>query len=629
MVYLSRVVCRISPLLSMILGVVISQNIGAIPANAKALSQNRFEPKILDHNSLASDHLIAQNRPIQDSPIPELRPDASNPDFGDADALPEPDPTPLPPIEDLLKPSTPSDSDLSDDAPESDSSNPDSTAPLVLVQQVEFVGNTIFSDEELAELIPPNEVIGQSVPVSRLYEIRSAVAEKYIEAGYVTSGAFLPEQQIQNGVITIQVVEGSLTSIIIRGHEKLKPSYIENRIWRDIETPLNTDNLLSVLRLLQLDPRISTLSAELSGGLDLGESSLTVEVVEGDDFDVVLGLDNNRSPSVGSFRQSVELDALNINGYGETFSFNLSRTSGSNAFDGSLGTFLNASDATLELRGGLSSSEIIEEPFEVLNVKSEAFFVDLTYRQPLVRTLAEELAFGVTASHQQTRSVFDFPEFQGGRRGIDTFGANEDGEIRVSTLRFFQEWNKRRSRDIFAARSQFSLGLDALNSTVNNDGRPDSRFVAWRGQAQWARLLEEDTLLLVQTDLQFADDDLLSLEQFGLGGQRTVRGYRQDLLLTDNGVLTSAEVRFPIIKARKVNGVLHLIPFFDVGKGWNIGDDDPDPSTIVGTGFGLQWQQNDLTARIDIGFPLVEVDTFDDNSLQEMGIYMSLEWEAF
>ncbi|MEM9213694.1 MAG: ShlB/FhaC/HecB family hemolysin secretion/activation protein [Cyanobacteria bacterium P01_F01_bin.150] len=547
----------------------------------------------------------------------QILPQDTTPEF-DPDPLPEPDLTPLPSVEELLQSPEPS------STPELG----DESELRVTVNRIEFKGHTIFSDEELAAVIPEG-IIGESVTINRLYEIRSAVAQKYIDAGYASSGAFLPEQPIQDGVITIQIVEGSLTTIDIRGNEKLKDSYIANRIWRDIETPLNVEDLLDTLRRLQLDPRIATLSAELSGGVALGEGILTVDVVEGDDLNVVLGLDNSRSPSVGSFRQFLDLNLLNFNGYGETFNLGLARTSGSTALDGSISTFLGADNSTLQLRGGISKSEIIEDPFEILNLESDSFFAELAYRQPLFQTLTEELALGVSVGHQQTRSVFDLSNDFGGPIPLTRFGANEDGEIRVSTLRLFQEWNKRRARDVFAARSQFSIGLDALNSTVNTDGRPDSRFVAWRGQAQWARLLEEDTLLLVQTDLQFADDDLLSLEQFGLGGQRTVRGYRQDLLLTDNGVLASAEVRFPIIKARKVDGVLHLIPFLDVGKGWNISDEDPDPSTIVGTGFGLQWQQNDLTARIDIGLPLVDVDTRDDDSLQEMGIYMSLEWEAF
>jgi len=126
----------------------------------------------------------------------------------------------------------------------------------------------------------------------------------------------------------------------------------------------------------------------------------------------------------------------------------------------------------------------------------------------------------------------------GGRFALSA-GANERGETRVSAVRFFQEYVQRSSNQVFAARSQFSLGTKFLGATGNDSG-PDSRFLAWRGQAQYVRLLAPETLLIVRSDIQLADRPLLSLEQIGIGGVQSVRGYRQDLLLTDSGAIASA-----------------------------------------------------------------------------------------
>jgi hemolysin activation/secretion protein len=74
-------------------------------------------------------------------------------------------------------------------------------------------------------------------------------------------------------------------------------------------------------------------------------------------------------------------------------------------------------------------------------------------------------------------------------------------------------------------RSQFSLGIDVLNPTINTSA-PDGRFFSWQGQAQLARLLAPNTLLVLHTNTQLASRALLPLEQFGLGGIDNVRGYR-------------------------------------------------------------------------------------------------------
>lgn len=123
--------------------------------------------------------------------------------------------------------------------------------------------------------------------------------------------------------------------------------------------------------------------------------------------------------------------------------------------------------------------------------------------------------------------------------------------------------------------------------------------------------------------MQLADAPLVPLEQFGVGGQATVRGYRQDALLTDNGALLSAEVRLPILRVREVRGVLQAAPFVDVGTAWSFGDDGFD-QTIAGVGVGLLWRMgDDFSARLDWGIPLVGIEA-GDRSLQENGLYFSI-----
>jgi hypothetical protein len=54
---------------------------------------------------------------------------------------------------------------------------------------------------------------------------------------------------------------------------------------------------------------------------------------------------------------------------------------------------------------------------------------------------------------------------------------------KVAAFRFSQEWLRRDINRVLAARSQFSLGLDAFNATINDTGT-DGQFFAWLGQFQ-------------------------------------------------------------------------------------------------------------------------------------------------
>ncbi|MEB3213605.1 MAG: ShlB/FhaC/HecB family hemolysin secretion/activation protein, partial [Leptolyngbyaceae bacterium] len=179
------------------------------------------------------------------------------------------------------------------------------------------------------------------------------------------------------------------------------------------------------------------------------------------------------------------------------------------------------------------------------------------------------------------------------------------------------------SRRVLAARSQFSFGIDAFNATVNNTGT-DARFFSWVGQFQWVQQLSSRNLLVTRINTQLTPDSLLSLEQFSIGGVDTVRGYAQNQLVADNGVVGTIEFRLPVTPNPRR---LQLTPFFEAGTVWNNETPDPETSTIAGIGLGLRAEViPNLFARLDYGVPLIDVDR-DSDSLQEDGFYFSLSFQ--
>ncbi|MEH2005900.1 ShlB/FhaC/HecB family hemolysin secretion/activation protein [Nostoc sp.] len=533
---------------------------------------------------------------------------------------PTPSPPPqLPPPSELLQPSQPL---LTPDEPLPE------TSQIFTVKQFEVIGSTVFSPEKLNQVLA--EFINKPITFAQLLEARSKITELYINAGYVTSGAYIPEQTLTTGVVQIQIIEGKLEDIQITGTRRLNPNYIRSRIALGASTPLNQKRLLESLQLLQLNPLIQNLSAELSAGSRTGANLLAINVTEADTFNVQTVLDNGRSPSVGSFRRQLQINEANLLGLGDSISLTYSNTDGSNTIDTSYTLPLNSRNGTLNVSYGTTSANVIEHPFNKLDIESASQYYELTFRQPLVQTPNQEFALGITASRRETDISSSLLE----KNNVPLFelspGADEQGRTRVSALRFFQEWISRNSQEVIAARSQFSLGIGAFNATINETD-PDSRFFAWRGQAQWVRLLAPDTLLLIRGDVQLASTTLLASEQFGLGGINSVRGYRQDLLLADNGALASVELRLPIVRVSQWNGVLQVTPFIDVGTAWNNSSskDENNTNTLASFGLGLRWLQgNNFTAAVEWGIPLVSVHT-QGNTWQENGLYFFVQYNPF
>ncbi|MEH2299041.1 MAG: ShlB/FhaC/HecB family hemolysin secretion/activation protein [Nostoc sp.] len=507
--------------------------------------------------------------------------------------------------------------------PEQPISGQDDPNARFQVDRIEVVGSTVFKPEQLTAITAP--FVGRKLTFTELLQVKDAITKLYVDHGYVTTGALIVPQTVEAGVIKIQVIEGSLQEIKIIGNKRLRTQYIRDRILLGAKTPLNVPHLLEKLQLLRLDPQIQNLSAELQTGVHPGTNVLQVEVEEADTFKLTATLDNGRSPSVGSFRRGIDLQEANLLGLGDTLSVGYANTDGSNTINLNYTLPINARNGTISFGFNQGWNRVIEKPFSVLDIQSNTRSYELGYRQPLVQKPTQELVIGLSFSRQESQTEL----------GIDNIGpyklspgADANGKTNISALRFFQEYTQRSNQYVFAARSQFSFGVDWFDANVSQD-EPDSRFFAWRGQAQWVRQLAPDTLFLARGDFQLAADSLVPLEQFGLGGQLSVRGYRQDSLITDNGMLLSAEFRLPIVRAPKIGGVLQLTPFIDVGKGWNVKDGNPSPSLLVGTGLGLLWKQgNNFSARLDWGIPLTSVEG-EKRSLQENGLYFSIGYSPF
>lgn len=492
----------------------------------------------------------------------------------------------------------------------------------ITVKKFEVVGSTVFSQTELQAVTAP--FIDRPLSFADLFQARSAITKLYTDRGYINSGAYIPPQELQDGTVTIQVIEGELETINVTGTERLNPDYIRSRIDINASKPVNLDSLLEALQRLRLDPLIENVSAELSAGVRPGTSILDVQIQEADALTIFTRLDNGRSPSVGTNRRSVGLNHGNLLGFGDRLDFIYENTDGSDSFELSYGIPLNARDGNLKLAFGTNSNEIIEKPFNPLDIQSNYRYYELSLRQPLILKPTRELALGLSFSRQDSKtSLLDTP-FPLSR------GADKDGKTKISAVRFWQEWLTRDEQQVIALRSQFSIGLDLFDATLNEDS-PDSSFFAWRGQAQWVRQLDEDFLFILRGDIQLTPQPLVPLEQFRLGGIDSVRGYRQDLLIGDNGVLASAEIRIPIMRIRSIDGVLQLTPFVDIGSVWNSDDIEIKDQTLPAIGLGLNFTASDrFNARLDWGIPLVDVDLgSEETSLQEKGIYFSINYNFF
>jgi len=495
----------------------------------------------------------------------------------------------------------------------------------VFVHDIHVAGSTVFSDAELAEVTAPYR--NRELTSEDLERVRLALTLLYVNKGYLTSGAVIPDQDVSLGTIVIQMVEGKLSRVDVEGNEWFRSSYLRDRVARGVSTPLSIQPLQERIQLLQQDPRIERINAELKPGDIRGESILNVRVKDANPFRAWLEFNNYQTPVVGAERGLATVAHQNLTGHGDQFVFTYGRSSGVNPIiDTSYSLPLNAYDTTLTAYYRKNAFLVVEDPFRTLDLNVDTQIIGLALRQPVYRTVTDELSVSLVGEHLylKTTSAFDAP----GLPSLFIPGSSTTGVATVSALRFLQEYTHRSPSFVFAALSRFSVGLDVLGATTNSGPLPDGQFFSWLGQAQAVKRLDDwwGVQLLGRVAAQVANDRLFPLEQMPVGGRFSVRGYRENTLVRDDAVLASFESRFPLLRFASGEDRLQFAQFVDFGHAWNAKGETPDPQTLASVGAGLRWMilpQERARFEIYWGQQLNHVRGGEGN-LQDHGIHLQL-----
>jgi hemolysin activation/secretion protein len=454
--------------------------------------------------------------------------------------------------------------------------------PLIRIRAITVTGNTVFSDEELASITAP--YVGRDVTEEDLAALRQALTLKYVQAGYINSGALLPDQKVLDGIVEYRIVEGRLSDITVTGNDHLHADYVRDRLALGGTAPLNVNTLQDRLQLLLQGPFVERINAELSPGAQPGEARLQARITEGPRSQISVALDNDISPGLGEARAIVRGQIFSPSGRGDILGWEMAVAQGYRKLAANYGMPLNASGTTLDFFAEASRAEVVEQPLNALDIQSKAQTVGLRLSHPVLRTASEQFSLAAGFDIRQSESTLLGTGF------AFSPGVEADGKSKVSVFRFIQDYVGRDSTQVTAARSTFSLGVGAFGATNLGAGVPNGKFLSWLGQFQHVRRLgKTDNQLVFRLDAQLTNKPLLPIEQFSVGGMRTVRGFRTNQLVRDQGFATSVELRVPVMRSADGTAILQLAPFVDFGGAWYKSRNTDAPQRLSSAGIGLRY----------------------------------------
>ena len=206
-----------------------------------------------------------------------------------------------------------------------------------------------------------------------------------------------------------------------------------------------------------------------------------------------------------------------------------------------------------------------------------------------------------------------------------------DGKAEGSALYLGGEWTQRLNQSVLAARGTFYHGVGAFGAS-SNDSLPDSHFDLFLGQFEYVR----DTnwragRFIARSTFQLSRDPLLAMYKLGIGGRYTVRGYRENLFVRDNGISATLEYQIPLFLDEFDNDRygLRIAVFADWGQSWD--EEDALPSSeaqnITSLGVGALWNPiESLSAELYWGKDLDD-QSLPTDSWQDRGFHFLVSYQ--
>ncbi|NKK74140.1 ShlB/FhaC/HecB family hemolysin secretion/activation protein [Rhizobium leguminosarum bv. viciae] len=411
------------------------------------------------------------------------------------------------------------------------------------ITRVEIDGVTLLSAQAIGKVTAPygNRCVG----LAEINAVLRDVTHLYIDHGYVTSRAYVPQQDIaKTRVLRLLVVEGTLSDIYLNGQKVAGngslatafPGLIGRVVnIRDIEQGLDQMN-----RLQANDAK----SAMLPGPKD-GTSILNIENRPGRPWHVSLGNNNMGQESTGFSRSSASLgfdDLLDINDQwsfsyehsGPDYPWSNDGNGYGNSYSGNVSVPYGYS--TVSLNGSWYQYEsTVEGNFSSLETSGNSGQAGLGLDRVVLRDKDSITTVRSSLTYKQTNNFLLGNLIEVGSRRYTV------GDIGISHSRrmFGGIW-------VFDVSYDKGLGLfDAVDPGDPGAGNADPRFSKFNATVSVTQPFQAAGRQFELTSLvsgQYSPDNLLGAEQISLGSYSNVRGTRESVLFGNNGMFSHNEI---------------------------------------------------------------------------------------
>lgn len=410
--------------------------------------------------------------------------------------------------------------------------------PQFKLNKIVFQGNTKYSDKKLLKLT--DGLVGKDVYLEDMMNLAIKISRFYQQNGYLTSYAYLAPQEIQDGVVVINIKESKIASKSASGNHWEREWYFKNVSLTG--QGLQEDKIFNS-RDLQGSMKNINKEAYLKGSAEISKDKNDDTIIKlnvADRFPLKLSFawDDFGRNYTGRQRATGIIGIDNLTGFGDKIYAGAILSSGST---GALAGYqIPVNKYGTKLSFDYSYSNIaLGGPYRDQNIKGNATDYAIRLTHPLLNTATKEISASISVDsvHSKTDNT--------------SMAANiADYSLRVLRTGLYGMFDDKNGR--FISSVGVDMGTNALGASDNIDNGQQSVF--YKVVASLARIqrLPKQCLGIIRLNGQYSPQALFAAEQMYLGGVYSVRGYQPSEVMGDSGISGTFELRTPVPGLKRI-----------------------------------------------------------------------------
>ncbi len=392
----------------------------------------------------------------------------------------------------------------------------------VYIERIEVPASDILTPEEIAAVTADYEQT--NLTMNDINELVERINELYLNKGFVTARAYLPEQTIENGLLKIDTLEGKVGNVTVEGNRWTKESHIKDRLDMNEGEIFNIQKLEENMLIYNRYNDNIMIKGDLTAGEKNGTTDIKVKADEKVPYHLIAVADNAGRKTIGKNRAGLIAQHDSLFGYRDKLSAGIyaNRYSQTPFIDYNIP--VNRYDGRLGMSFSHNEAEIGHGAYKDFNIESRSQNYSVYYTHPIIRELQKELNGTTSFTYKRAVTSFD---------GEDLY------EDKIPELKGGLNFRYNTERGIWYLAQSVSYAAPWIQSRIDY----------WKFEGSVTRLHDFSHRVLgyFHANYQFIPQKIIPVaDQMAAGGFGSVRGYSQGLLTAKSGYMASAEIYFPI-----------------------------------------------------------------------------------